>query len=165
MLIFHLHIAIHFYPVCSMCALQQKLCNAGISIKILFFNNRMWHTKNSHSWEQGRSSRWVQVAVCMPPSQLCGESAKIPQGPLNCWQWLLGMLCTYDQSRRKPSLVPPEKQSKQSMYKQALAAILWRSAPVLVTSVKQQMWPNGHGFLSSHLQHITIYLLIYLFTI
>lgn len=86
-LIFHLYFGIHFYTDCSVCALQQKVCNPDISIKIHFFSNKMWHTKDSHSWEQGRSSLWVQGAIWVPPGQLCDESAKIPQGPLNFWPW------------------------------------------------------------------------------
>lgn len=87
MLIFHLYFANHFYPVCSVGALQQKVCNPAISIKTHFFSNKIWHTKKSHNREQRRSSLWVQGAICVPPGQLCGESGKTPPGPLNSWQW------------------------------------------------------------------------------
>lgn len=114
----------------------------------------------------GGSSLWVQAAICTPPSRLRGESAKIPQRPPNSWQWPLGMLCTYDQTWRKASLVPPEKQivTKQTKYVQtdpcSLSLTFCTCAGNLneTTDVARWAWI----FFITPLAHN--YLFIYLFT-
>lgn len=131
MLIFHLYFAIHFYPVCSMCTLQQKLCNPGISIKILFINNKMWHKKSSRSWEQGRSSLCVSSHL----------QANYVENPLadqkDHWTLISGHLAYYAHVISHGGKYPwwPQKsRGRDRANTCTLVAIPWYSAFVVVTN-------------------------------